>query len=182
MTVSLVTKALLLVIGVSLASGLDQFNLDMTNSAHTCPANWVEWTIQGRRLCARPQGTSGCVSATFTPQQPYSVIVGDVRAYQYGTPDGFNLNGDLDGISFTTGRAGSRQHIFSLAASYSKDDQTHNHRLSKCPCADSFPGHPPPPAVGNDYYCESGKVGGPEAGYFFNDPLFDGQGCTIATT
>lgn len=99
-----------------------------------------------------------------------------MRAYQYGTPDGFNLNGDLDqayldGISFTTGLAGNRQHIFSLAASYSKDDQNHDRRLSKCPCADSFPGHLPPPAVGNDYYCESGKVGGPEAGYFFNDLL-----------
>ena len=89
MTASLINIALLLIISVSLANGLDQFNLDMTNSTHTCPANWVEWSVQGRRLCARPQGTSGCVSATFTPQQPYSVIVGDVRAYQYGIPDGF---------------------------------------------------------------------------------------------
>ena len=42
----------------------------------------------------------------------------------------------------------------------------------------SFSGHPPPPAVGNDYYCASGKVEGPEYRYFFSDPLFDGQGCT----
>ena len=47
-----------------------------------------------------------------------------------------------------------------------------------CPCA-TTPGPSPPAAVGNDYDCESGNVGGFENSvYYLSDPLWDGNGCS----
>ena len=173
-----ILHVLLLTVGVSKVSG-ETFDLDMTNRTHNCPGSWVEWNVQGKRLCARPKSTTGCVSATFIPQSPYTVITGEVKAYQYGAPDGFisydrNLEQVyLDGISFTRGPAGNRQHVFSLAAGQRSAESS----ASNCPCA-RRPGYYSIPEVGWDFYCESGHTGGPEFRYFFDDPLFDGQGCT----
>ena len=49
-----------------------------------------------------------------------------------------------------------------------------------CPClhpsARSFVGIIPS-FVGNDYYCETGSRTQPQRRYYFDDPLWDGEGC-----
>ena len=75
----------------------------------------------------------------------------------------------VDGISITHGPPGSRQHVWTFAASY---------QPGYCPCA-----HPPkqsiPPYVGQDYFCETGNDDNINSvnRWFINDPLWDGQDC-----
>ena len=101
-----------------------------------------------------------------------SLCDGKVLGYPYHTLDAFipqwTGNKDIednyfDGISVTCGPAGSRQHIFSLAA-------TTNYG-GICPCArDSSYPNSQPDFVGDDYYCESGASGA-------DDILWDGEDC-----
>ncbi len=82
----------------------------------------------------------------------------------------------LDGVSITHGSP--RQHIWSLAAARKHVGN------DACPCINSdttFTGTVPS-FVGNNYYCETGSRMEPEEQYYFDDPLWDGQGCEGADT
>ena len=73
----------------------------------------------------------------------------------------------VDGVSITHGASGSRQHVWTFAASYGP---------GFCPC--SY-GQSIPTFVGQDYFCETGNDDNVlmYKKWFINDPLWDGQDC-----
>ena len=123
---------------------------------------------------------SGCSSVNFTVSQNYINICGRVQGYQYGSPNAFDGDSGktandnyVDGISITQGSP--RKHVWTYAAYY------HEGRTDRCPCAtsDGTVPQPPPSFVGDDYYCETGLKSG-QKGITWEDPLWDGKGCTLA--
>ena len=109
-------------------------------------------------------------------------MCGRTRGYQYNTPDAFGAvhvtetidSAYLDGISFTYGSP--RAHLWSYVAGVSEEHPS----VSNCPCARSNQADVPS-YVQDNYYCESGYSGG-DGGWsgvvYWDDPLWDGSGCT----
>jgi len=145
-----------------------------------CPGAWRAATYSGVNFCRVVNDKSyTCSSAHFsTNGTSYQKVCGRARGYQKGFNWGFyGRNGveTIDGVyaaglSITHGSP--RQHIWTLAVGFS---ETNN---DACPCAGGK--WPSPPFIGNNYYCESGTIKRPTSGstYFFNDPLWDGAGCS----
>ena len=74
---------------------------------------------------------------------------------------------------------GTLAHIFGVMLLVQEQDSINI--SSRCPCARSDPTDRSgvPSFVGEDFYCESGFSGSrPENRIVWEDPLWDGQGCT----
>ncbi len=165
----------------------------MTNSSHQCPGDMEEVTLSGKRVCGRSSSAArdSCVSATFSASSLlYSQVCGRIRGYQYGYPDAFRIRSSassiesryVDGVSVTHGPPGSRKHVWTFATGLSENSGT-NHNLSECPCVPSadLSSIRVPSFVGQDYFCESGVSSGiPPVRLYPDDPLWDGDGCTVA--
>ena len=82
----------------------------------------------------------------------------------------------VSGVSLTHGSP--RQHIWTFAAGASERKPT---RDDACPCGATI-SITIPPFVGGDYFCESGHNSNPFTGFFPDDPLWDGYGCTASST
>ena len=153
-------------------------NLDTTRD-ETCPGDWQSTTTP-RRLC-QGNDPAGCNSADFsTLNVTYEHICGQVKAYQKGSTNAFNIgtnsvdNVYVDGVSITLGSP--RKHVWTFAVGAS--DHV-SYTTFNCPCA-TFPGPSAPAFIGDDYYCESGNSGVIEFNpYYLSDPLWDGRGCDI---
>ena len=101
----------------------------------------------------------------------YHKICGQVRGYEYNSPDPFGWyhigknegidTNYVDGMFITHGQ-NPRQHIWTCVAGHSSNP-------GHCPCEIPFTSeNPPPPSfVGNHYYYEAG-----------DDVLWDGKGCS----
>ena len=117
--------------------------LDMRDPGSVCPTNWTLHTYPVRG-CGRTQTASfTCDSAFFSAQgQNYSRECGRILAYQKESPDAFwssVSNGVtsidsayVDGVSVTHRVVGSRQHIWTFAATlyeenpiYKTEDNCH---------------------------------------------------------
>ena len=155
--------------------------LNMTEPGASCPTS-LRQTNTPAKLCGR-RTAPGCSSVTYPVDGIcYSKVCGQVRGYQYYTPDAFqpSTNGNginshyVDGVSITFGNP--RQHIWTFANGMS-DDYNYN-GASNCPCA-KHPGESPPAFVGLDYFCESGITGRWQDNnrIALEDPLWDGDGC-----
>ena len=167
--------------------------LDMTDPTTTCPAGWVRNTNYPRRTCGRKSsGPLSCDPVVFSVGNGnYTKICGQIRAYQYGGPDGFESYNSgqctsldcayVSGVSVTTNST-SRTHIWTFAAGISEGDSD---APDICPC--DIINHTNnritvPDFVDNDYFCESGinelwdrsKHWG---SFMSNDYLWDGQNC-----
>ena len=162
-------------------------NLDMTNSTQQCPPGFklILRTEPPFRVCGRPDGTVGCVSAVFPVlEREYSRVCGRIIAYQVGSPSGF-INRDIDrfyvaGISLTHGQP--RQHIWSFVNALSEGSEQ-----AGCPCTRNdgiFTETVIPSFVEDDYFCDTGVRGSTASSGFLypNDPLWDGQGCGTVST
>ena len=160
-------------------------NVDMRNNQSQCPPGLVYNVTEGRRLCRKPSLAPGCSSTTFSTQGvEYSQVCGKVIGYQYYQPNGFGpskytsplINRTyVDGVSLTHGSP--RQHVWTFAAAQDEAITTNSGEYTSCPCL-----HPTfrgviPPFIGNDYYCETGSRNETEQCYYFDDPLWDGEGC-----
>ena len=129
------------------------------------------------QTCGKSTNAAGCISATFHANGlQYSKILGKLVAYQYGSPDAFSdgvsqtLEGHyLDGVSITHGMP--RNHIWSLAADW-RDDYIY------CPCSTTYTA---PSFVEDDYFCGSGNAASNWGHVFYNEPIWDGQGCGTNT-
>ena len=148
---------------------------NMTADGATCP-NPLRQITSPKNLCARVDtGGGSCSSVTFpTFRLKYNKVCGQAVGYQKASADGFAGPDSIDsqytdGMSITYGSP--RKHIWTYCAGISD-----NAGGPTCPCAKN-PGPSPPPFVGNDYYCESGNVGGWENVLYIDDPLWDGEGC-----
>ena len=146
----------------------------------SCPQGLTEKFMSELTLCG--QNAAGCEGTLFsTLGLCYSRVCGQLRGYQFATPDGFapyfhnnnvQLNeGYVDGVSITYDTA-SPKHIWTYAVGYGLAQE-----ITACPC--NFGGTAiVPPYVGNDYYCETGNnVTSAFSGFLPDDPLWDGQQC-----
>ena len=176
--------------------------LDMTDPNTNCPSGW-QLTSHSRRTCGRvstgrltcDSNTNcrvnthnlTCDSVTFPVSGgDYTRVCGKIKGYQVGWTDGFEAYDDGDvttidgayvsGVSLTHGSP--RQHIWTFAAGYS---EYYPNRNDACPC-DATIHITIPPFVGGDYFCESGKNSKDKDGFFLDDPLWDGDGCTASST
>ena len=153
-------------------------HLNTSNCNHQCPSGLR--MQQHHRRCVRNTTDSGCTSVTYpTNGIAYSRVCGKIRAIQDSHPTGFRPfierntltleDSYVDGVSITHGSAGSRNHIWTFATSYSDNSM-------QCSCSDF---HNVPSFVGHDFFCETGSRA--EFEYdditFDNDPLWDGEGC-----
>ena len=157
--------------------------LNMTEPGTTCPSGLTQtgYTNINHDVCGQPNPSSaGCDSPFFsTYSLNYTKVCGQVRGYQYFSPDAFRIGTSdidsyyVDGVSITYG-SNPRQHIWTLSGGW------YETRLSSggCPCNSGSSALPPPSFVGNDYYCES-AVGNKAYSYilYADDPLWDGQNC-----
>ena len=98
--------------------------------------------------------------------------------YQKGGTNGFSIYNILisgpyvNGVSITYGNP--RKHICTYTIGQSGQG---NNNDNNCPCA-SFPGSLPPSFVHENYYnCECGAMFNAD-GYFTDDPVWDGEGCS----
>ena len=118
--------------------------------------------------------------------QSYSIVHGQIIAYQRGSPDAFAKyhyygqttidSAYMDGVSLTHGSSGSRQHIWTFAAAVNEQNKTRD--ICNCSNRYSWP-HQLPPFVGNNYFCDTGNhgPGWDTTTYYTDDPLWDGTGC-----
>ena len=157
--------------------------VNMSQSGATCPLKLKKRTHSGQTLCGR-RNIIGCQSAVFsTVGLSYSKVCGQLRGYQFGTPEafksyyrfGFSIDkAYVDGVSITYGSA-PRKHIWT----YANGLKLSANPEFVCPC-NSDSGLVPPPFVGSDYYCETGGNDGNccvHGVLYSNDTLWDGQQC-----
>ena len=166
--------------------------LNMTDPTQQCPAALREYSANGVRACGRPSslGLFSCSSLNFTSGgRQYSKVCGQVIGYQIGSTDIFANQqnsidtGYVDGVSVTHGSS-SRTHIWTYAAGLSETFVPNNDQFT---CACVVAGRPtnsqipPPPFVGDNYYCESGTSSSTfehtDVLRYTSDPLWDGQQC-----
>ena len=163
-------------------------NVDMRNNQSQCPPGLVYNVTEGRRLCRKPSLAAGCSSTTFSTQRvEYRQVCGKVIGYQYYQPNGFGPSKYtsplidrtyVDGVSITHGSP--RQHVWTFADAHDEEITSGHHaEFTSCPClhpSTSFNGVIPS-FVGEDYYCETGSRTNAQRRYYFDDPLWDGEGC-----
>ena len=153
-----------------------------TSRGDDCPLGWDKITTPVA-ACIIQRSNGGCYSTNFsTLNIPYSKVCGMAVGYQKGHPDGFasdfhstrSINGPyVDGVSITYGIL--RKHIWTYAIGLT---DRHNSPGYNCPCSKT-PGPLPPSFVNNNYYCESGTaLRAPIVGYFTDNPVWDGEGCS----
>ena len=157
--------------------------INMTEPGATCPDGFVTKNYNNidHSLCGNNLSSPGCISTFFsTNSLNYSKVCGQIRGYQYHSPDAFrgSLSVGLDsyyvcGYSITHGNP--RQHIWTYAGGVYQDRILH----PDCPCNTGFSYNLPPSYVGNDYYCESAVPVGQTYGasLYPNDALWDGEQC-----
>ncbi len=158
-------------------------NIVMTDPNQQCPESFRLRSGTSKRMCETTKESAGCTSIVFpTHSVRYSRVCGRVKAYQYGSPDGFGPYHDdrsrtidgayVDGVSITHGW-NPRKHVWTFAAGVDE--------VSACvqcifPCVSSFAGNMPP-YIGNDYFCDTGSRQRWQAILYTEDPLWDGEGC-----
>ena len=158
--------------------------INMDQQGAVCPPQLtqVHNSTTNQRACGR-RVDNRCTSITYhTGTKNYTDVCGRVRGYQFGRTNAFGPAyyhaqsiDDLyvDGISITTGSP--RRHLWTYAV---RDNEATG---EFCPCA-NIPGllASIPSFVDNHYYCEAGFVNTTSHKTAWEDPLWDGEGCTIA--
>ena len=157
-------------------------HINMSEDGASCPPGLLKTsnTALNKRACGRSVDNK-CSTVLFPAGEAnYTQVCGIVQGYQFGRPNAFgpsyhfriNLDGPyLDGISITAGQP--RQHLWSYAARYSETVGV------ACPCNNKqlLTRHVPD-FVGEHHYCDSGFPNRPSYKTVWDDPLWDGAGCT----
>ena len=165
--------------------------LNMNESLHNCPPNWLEYTKSGMRTCRRRSSGASCDSVIIPSMNiPYSEICGRVVGYQYGSTEAVeaasyrkDINSYyVDGVSITRGTP--RHHVWTLMSGRNQNG-IHGSYTYQCPCYTGCGGQscspwvPVESFIGDDWYCESGNHyhNNYEFECYINDPLWDGKDC-----
>ncbi len=158
--------------------------LNMTNSSHQCPGEMEEVAFSGKRVCGRSSSittnSGSCASATYSTDALYSKVCGRITGYQYGNVHGFQYSRQsidsyyVDGVTVTHGPPGNREHVWTFVNGNSES------RTDACPCAPNAAPVTIPTFINQDYFCEAGSVNYPTRKFYSNDPLWDGDGCTVS--
>ena len=170
--------------------------LNMSDQNQQCPSNW-NLTTSPVRGCGRSSAGIYTCDSVFYPVhgRTYSSVCGRVLAYQRAFAAGFKTAlatgrntidaAYLSGVSVTHGPAGSRQHIWTFAATLN-EQYSANFGLHNCPCTNTNVTWPyqVPSFIGNDYFCDTGNRGPGYRDYIYytDDPLWDGEGCGSGST
>ena len=161
--------------------------LNMTDPNAVCPSGWQLISFP-KRTCGKTNTLTLSCSPVLFPVigGEYNKVCGSIIAYQDEQTDAFEAYDDgevttidgayVSGVSLTHGSP--RQHIWTFAAGASEARPTWD---DACPCDASISINIPP-FVGGDYFCESGANFGSPSGFYPDDPLWDGQGCTFGST
>ena len=163
-------------------------NIDIS-AGDDCPGEWRKATQSGVSFCrVASDDRYTCSSAIFSTNGiSYQRVCGRARGYQKGATLGFYLksptptSSDIyyaSGLSITYS-SNPRQHIWSFVSGYSERSRNYGN----CPCDSSTYTTTPPSFIINHYYCESAILYGGDNydTYFFNNPLWDGAGCSGGT-
>ena len=156
--------------------------LNITEDLTPCPHGLLLQNYTINKTCVTNANLKGCSSVTFFTV-PYSKICGRIQAYQYGATNAFaqgsaNIEAYyVDGISLTHGSP--RQHIWTFAAAL---DEVGTNPASNCPCNKGSGSTTVPEHVGNDYFCDTGSVERHQGSVFYDNPLWDGEGCSAGST
>ena len=157
--------------------------LNMTEPGTTCPSGLTQTghVNINHDVCGQPTPSSaGCYSTFFSTYRiNYTKVCGEVRGYQFGSPDSFATGtSNIDtyyvhGVSITYD-SNPRQHIWTYAGGWYETYLN----SEGCPCNSGSYAPLPPSFVGNDYYCESGLNDSNWSPILYaDDPLWDGQNC-----
>ena len=167
---------------------------DFSNQEQSCPGSLRLYDENGGRGCGRAATNGASCDSIIFPSNglSYTKVCGKILGYQYKTTDAFNQQfggGDndieshyVDGVSVTHGAAGSRSHIFTLAAGLFEQLPKNVYDPFQCPCIPESPQQSlVPDFVGTDYYCEAGAKttvdGGELRKFHTSDLLWDGEQC-----
>ena len=143
----------------------------MTIPDQKCPDALKLNTSDSLRLCGKKTGKS-CDSITIdTGGKSYQEVRGKVRLYQFGAPDAFRDNKNIDdvyvdGISITHGK--SRKHIWTYAVGFRQYLPGYE---SYAICPSSGGNIDPPEFVGDNYFCSSGNSGPDWSAVLYPTPL-----------
>ena len=152
--------------------------LDTTTNPHQCPHPLTRNTQHGKNLCARRETEGGCSEVHYqTNGVAYNEVCGRVIGYQFGSTDG-PLGGsiDIDGVSLT--HSNPRRHIWTFIAAFDESSTISDNPYT-CDCSNKHHrGSLPSSFIGNDYFCDSGTTRIDYPYIFYNDPLWDGAGCS----
>ena len=151
-----------------------------------CPGEWRKATQSGVSFCRVADDSWGiCSSANFSTNGiSYQRVCGRARGYQKGHNAAF--------LGSIYKRTIDQTYVYGLSITYSSNPRQHiwtyatgrgerlTNSIENCPCSTEkgVNVNYPITAVGNNYYCESaswytGNIGT----YYFNDTLWDGEGC-----
>ena len=159
--------------------------LNMTDRNTCCPCGW-QLTRHSKRTCGKVNTSDLSCDSVFFPISggDYTSVCGSIRAYQNDHTDAFEAyrNGKVmtieeayvAGVSLTHGSP--RQHIWTFVAAATKTITN----AEGCPCNGASVTIPP--FVGEDYFCESGVYSGSPGGFYPDDPLWDGEGCSSSSS
>ena len=164
--------------------------LNMTDSSQTCPSAWATINTPVRACGRQPSNNGSCDSVFYsTNRLLYTQVCGRINGYQYDSTNAFsssvtrNIGLDslyVDGVSLTHGLPGSRTHVWTFVNAWYETSSARN----ICPCMLSNYSEWPytvPSFVGNNYFCAAGSHYRPR-GVVYNNPLWDGVGCTGSNT
>ena len=160
------------------------------SAGDNCPGEWRKATESGVSFCRVANDSRyTCSSANFSTNGiNYQRVCGRARGYQKGHTLGFFIGRQNEtatnideyyssGLSITHSN-NPRQHIWSFVSGNSERIRNYGN----CPCASVALTTTSPSFVGNNYYCETAALYGPDYNrYFFNDTLWDGAGCIGGT-
>ena len=125
-------------------------------------------------MCGKSTGKS-CNSISIPNfGRTYNRVIGRIKAFQFGSPDGFsghvdNIDGIyVDGISITYDSA-PRKHVWTYAIGYRQYVINGASTTSTCP---STGGADQPTFVGGNYFCSSGNPGPNWQSVLYTQPLW----------
>ena len=157
--------------------------IDTTQGPGQCPSGLVQHvnSATNQRACGRSIDR-GCSSVTYPAGGNYTNICGQVRGYQFYSPNAFQgaqgktINDPyVDGVSITCGS--QRQHVWTYASWYHEEENIIH--SSVCPCGRSAPNDYSyvPTFVGRDFYCETAFTRNSRTTRIaWENPLWDGAG------
>ena len=159
--------------------------INTTQGPGQCPSVLVEHvnSATNQSACGRSIDNN-CSSVTYPTGGSYTNICGQVRGYQFGSPNAFDgIHGKsindpyVDGISITHGSP--RQHVWTYASWYREDQSKIAPHV--CPCGRSDPSDYSgvPSFVSKDFYCETAFASRTRTNRIaWENPLWDGAGST----
>ena len=156
--------------------------INTTQGPGQCLSGLVEHvnSTTNQRACGRSIDWA-CSSVTYPAGGSYTNICGQVRGYQFSSPNAFQGNRGksindpyVDGISIT--RGSPRQHVWTYTAWYHERQTGIVPTVSPCGRSDPKNYSCVSRLVGKDFYCETAFATGNTHRIAWENPLWDGAG------